>query len=248
MRPNSVPLSLDEALHWQPTEAESRAIQRSVLEALRPSFITPEELPVPEHASRVAQVVALAIISMTNDRLADGWSLHHCLESSALGRDQIVRQLQMLGQSLDRKTVAAGLRELTKLGVLTRVGQADHWTDLAEQDASRVFKSGAFLYELHVQLRNLGSEGLAQLLHISATLGGITGSRRGSKALKWAVENAKEGCRNAIGFWLANRCKDAGLTEGDAQGLIREYAASVNSGNHPYTLREALLSLHSAYK
>ena len=74
------------------------------------------------------------------------------------------------------------------------------------------------------------------LLHIDVTLGGITGSRRASKALQWAVENAKEGTRNAIGFWLANRCKDAGLTDGDAQGLIREYVASVHSGNHPYTI------------
>jgi hypothetical protein len=62
-----------------------------------------------------------------------------------------------------------------------------------------------------------------------------------------ALERARPGRRNETGYWLACRLRDAGLSFRDAEAILLRYAAQVTAGDHPYTAREALTSLRSAY-
>jgi hypothetical protein len=63
-----------------------------------------------------------------------------------------------------------------------------------------------------------------------------------------ALERAAPGQRNATGFWLACQLRDADLDLGEAEAVLRAYAAQASPGDHPYRVREALASLHSAYQ
>jgi hypothetical protein len=65
--------------------------------------------------------------------------------------------------------------------------------------------------------------------------------------LRLVLERARPGARNSIGYWLACRLRDAGLSFPEAEVLLVCYAAQVDDGDHPYTTREALASLRSAY-
>lgn len=67
-------------------------------------------------------------------------------------------------------------------------------------------------------------------------------------ALRWAVSNGLEGSRNANGFWLASKCRSDGLSVPDAEQLMMEYQNAVTNPASPYTEREALASLRSAYR
>lgn len=58
---------------------------------------------------------------------------------------------------------------------------------------------------------------------------------------------AKPGIRNQMGFALAIQLRDAGLTLHEAEEYMLEYAHRVPNGIHPYTEREALLTLRSAF-
>src|SRR5579871_649922 len=66
--------------------------------------------------------------------------------------------------------------------------------------------------------------------------------------LRRALERARPGTRNATGYWLACRLRDAGVSLEAAEAIMRRYAAQVPAGDHPYHPREALASLHSAYQ
>jgi DNA-binding MarR family transcriptional regulator len=62
-----------------------------------------------------------------------------------------------------------------------------------------------------------------------------------------AVLDRGEG-RNDTGFALARALRDAGISVDAAESVMREYADAVAlAGAHPYTEREALASLQSAY-
>jgi hypothetical protein len=63
-----------------------------------------------------------------------------------------------------------------------------------------------------------------------------------------ALEQARVGSRNATGFWLGCQLRDAGLPLSEAEPVLVAYAAAVPAGNHPYTEREAVESLRSAYR
>jgi hypothetical protein len=66
--------------------------------------------------------------------------------------------------------------------------------------------------------------------------------------LQVALERARPGTRNSTGYWLACRLRDAGLGFQEAEAILLRYAAQVAAGDHPYTAREALSSLRSAYQ
>jgi hypothetical protein len=61
-----------------------------------------------------------------------------------------------------------------------------------------------------------------------------------------AHKRASCGNRNNVGYWLARKVIQAGLSPHEAEMVMREYAACVPAGDHPYTLEEALATLESA--
>jgi len=68
-----------------------------------------------------------------------------------------------------------------------------------------------------------------------------------------AISEAKVGDRNNIGFWLAQQLRDLRLSFAEAESYMREYASRVPQEGDgaraaPYTEKEALASLESAYK
>lgn len=66
--------------------------------------------------------------------------------------------------------------------------------------------------------------------------------------LRMALERARPGTRNSTGYWLACRLREAGLSVPEAEAILLRYAAQVAAGDHPYTAREALASVRSAYQ
>jgi hypothetical protein len=204
-------------------------------------------LPLPDHLSKGARYVAHAVAGISTRRLKAGWSLAYALRTAALGRDKIVTELQEHGISMDRKTVSYCLLELAEAGVIERTGQLGAWTNPDAQDGHQVIQSGSFTYALRVKFRQLGDLALAALLKNATSWGNKT-QNRAHRALEWAQEHAQPGSRNAIGYWLARRFIDSGLTEGDARPLMRMYAAPWAAHHEPYRLREALATLRSAYR
>jgi hypothetical protein len=68
------------------------------------------------------------------------------------------------------------------------------------------------------------------------------------KWLSEAVEKAREGNRNQIGFFLACQLRDDGLSEQQAREMMLSYVDQVGAGQTTYTAKEALTSLKSAYR
>ncbi len=70
-----------------------------------------------------------------------------------------------------------------------------------------------------------------------------------STLLDEAVKRGLPGSRNATGFWLACRLRDAGYDLESARDVMQTYQMTVErTGGHSYTLVEAIASLSSAYK
>ena len=68
------------------------------------------------------------------------------------------------------------------------------------------------------------------------------------RILQEAVARAQPGNRNATGLWLACQLRDNGLTQTEAEALMRSYAAQVRDlGIELYTETEAINSLGQAY-
>jgi len=68
---------------------------------------------------------------------------------------------------------------------------------------------------------------------------------------KWvteAVEKAREGNRNQIGFHLAQQLRDDGYSRSEAEPIMLFFVDQVDQGKTPYTAKEALASLNSAYR
>ncbi|MFQ6041078.1 MAG: phage/plasmid primase, P4 family, partial [Candidatus Poribacteria bacterium] len=65
--------------------------------------------------------------------------------------------------------------------------------------------------------------------------------------LKRALAQADIGNRNDTGFWLACQLRDLGLSEAEAEPYMRQYAQDVPQGDDPYTEKEALATLKSAF-
>jgi len=70
----------------------------------------------------------------------------------------------------------------------------------------------------------------------------------GGKWLREAVEKAREGNRNQIGFHLACQLRDDGLSQTEAENIMLSYVDQVGPGKTPYTAKEARASLRSAYR
>lgn len=67
--------------------------------------------------------------------------------------------------------------------------------------------------------------------------------------LNAAIIAGVPGRRNTTGFELAQRLRDAGYSTIAARAVMLDYQVAVqHTGNHEYTEREALASLHSAYR
>jgi Bifunctional DNA primase/polymerase, N-terminal len=66
--------------------------------------------------------------------------------------------------------------------------------------------------------------------------------------LQRALSKALEGNRNATGFWLACQLRDDHIPEAEARSIILTYANLAPEGNEPYTSKEAIASVRSAYK
>ena len=66
--------------------------------------------------------------------------------------------------------------------------------------------------------------------------------------LDQALAKAREGNRNAVGFWLACQLRDDHIPESKARSIILTYANLAPEGNEPYTSKEAIASVRSAYK
>jgi len=64
-----------------------------------------------------------------------------------------------------------------------------------------------------------------------------------------ALARGVDGQRNKTGFWLACQLRDDGVSQSEAETVLRSYQAQVRGqGRGAYTLKEALDSLRSAYK
>jgi uncharacterized protein YjiS (DUF1127 family) len=66
--------------------------------------------------------------------------------------------------------------------------------------------------------------------------------------VSWAIDWARVGNRNQLGFVLARRLRDIGLTRDEALAAMMEYVARTPAGDHPYTQWEAENSVRQTYK
>ncbi len=246
---------LDEVMSEPATQESKEAVERYALSVLRPKSVVAvvegktwtrrdtAALVIPRSTTPRDRLVAEEVAEITTERLAAGWSWAYCFRQAALGGKMIVKRLAAKGISMDPKTVRAAL-----LVILKRVGQLDDWIDLNEPDIKKVNKTGAYTYRLNVRIRELSADGLDHLISIDSVLGGTGAVRKVKAWLRGVLEHAKPGNRHWGGLILAHRCRDAGLTEGEARDWMRSYAAQVTQQGHPYTLREAMATARSVYK
>jgi hypothetical protein len=75
---------------------------------------------------------------------------------------------------------------------------------------------------------------------------GVT-SDTASHWLGKALAKAGVGSRNETGFWLAQQLRDARIPEHEAERVLCDYADRCPRGDSPYTHREAMNSVRSAY-
>lgn len=74
------------------------------------------------------------------------------------------------------------------------------------------------------------------------------GERKGDKWLTEAVGKARPGNRNETGFWLAQQCRDDGLTKGETDAILRAYVARVpQPPGDPYTEGDARSTVLSVF-
>jgi Bifunctional DNA primase/polymerase, N-terminal len=66
--------------------------------------------------------------------------------------------------------------------------------------------------------------------------------------LAQALDKAREGNRNAVGFWLACQLRDDKVPEPEARRIGLLYANLAPQGKEQYTSKEAIASVRSAYK
>lgn len=75
-----------------------------------------------------------------------------------------------------------------------------------------------------------------------------TGNFDPSKFIEANLKNATSGNRNHLGYWLAKIMQEEGLTIFEAEPHMLEYQRAVTTMHDPYTEREALATLRSAYR
>ena len=68
------------------------------------------------------------------------------------------------------------------------------------------------------------------------------------RLFRLACERATNGARNEAGLWLACQLRDNGCNQTEAESYVRRFASAVAPcGDHPYTEREALETVRSAF-
>src|SRR5258708_38503649 len=72
-------------------------------------------------------------------------------------------------------------------------------------------------------------------------------SASGEKWFAEALDKAREGNRNTVGFWLARMLRNDGLPKEQTTRLLLLFANQVPQEHSPYTSHEALASVKSAY-
>lgn len=207
-------------------------------------------LEVPDTASKSALEVARVIAHIASIRLMRGDTLDFALSKVAAGRDLIKKTFEtLLGVTLDRKTVARALAELVELGVLKLEGQLEGWLDVKAEGGPKS-KRGAFVYSLNICFRKLGTLGLKAVRRvadpINAAVRGAGHGRRLDGCLRAAVSYAQIGQRNSLGHWLACRCTDVGLSEGDAVQVLRLFHSQI-SDRRGFSVREVERTVRSRY-
>ena len=65
--------------------------------------------------------------------------------------------------------------------------------------------------------------------------------------LAQALDKARAGKRNAVGFWMACQLRDDNVPELEARSIMLTYANRAPQGKEPYTSKEAIASVRSAY-
>ena len=65
--------------------------------------------------------------------------------------------------------------------------------------------------------------------------------------LSRALQTAREGNRNEVGFWLACQLRDDQIPESQARSIILTYANLAPAGREQYSSKEAIASVRSAY-
>jgi len=63
-----------------------------------------------------------------------------------------------------------------------------------------------------------------------------------------ALDKAREGNRNTVGFWLARMLGNDGVSKEQTTRIILAYANRVPQEHSPYTSKEAMASVESAYQ
>jgi hypothetical protein len=182
----------------------------------------------------------------STSRLQNGDSMDFALRNVAGGRDSLARELSGWGYSRDQ--IAYALRKLEEFGTIICTGQLSQWVD---PDADWKKKSGAKKYTIHASFRQIGdvvaSTARKYLSRTHTAAVGVHGSiGRVDGLLKWALDNAVVGNRNANGAWLANRLTDGWLPEDQIGPAMRVYASEVNkrTAGPRYTVGEAMTTLN----
>lgn len=68
------------------------------------------------------------------------------------------------------------------------------------------------------------------------------------RILQQALDRAHPGNRNDTGLWLACQLRDNGISQAEAESIMRQYVGDVSStGLEPYTESEAIVTLNQAY-
>jgi len=70
----------------------------------------------------------------------------------------------------------------------------------------------------------------------------------GEKWLGEALDKAREGNRNTVGFWLARMLRNDGVSKEQTTRIILAYANRVPQEHSPFTSKEAMASVESAYQ
>lgn len=69
----------------------------------------------------------------------------------------------------------------------------------------------------------------------------------GGKWLGQALDKARAGNRNDVGFWLACQLRDDKIPEAEARSIILTYSNLAPTGREQYTSKEAIASVTQAY-
>ncbi|SRR6266851_3285423 len=72
-------------------------------------------------------------------------------------------------------------------------------------------------------------------------------SSSGEKWFAEALDKARQGNRNSVGFWLARMLRNDDIPKAQTTQILLSYANRVPQEHSPYTSKEALASVESAY-